>query len=388
MVQRSGIAVSAVAVSVIAMCVVGIARADPTARTEHTRALAAQVIAAARAASAAKMTVLLEAPLRYSLVTWDDEACNEKLGIKGTVTRSTLPAFAACLAKQDFAHVKVIVDDESFDEPGPSSYVRFKTAPTGRRLINAIEFGRTGEDVALSRLPGGSPPLKTAGGTSGSPGPGAVGPSGDFGSLTADEIDRVITARAGVFRACYQKELNHTPGIGGKLIIHFRIGGDGAVKYDSLGTAGGSTLRNDDVERCVLVNVGHLRFPAKGGGASVIYPFVFTAAGMTPTSTADQAVAGAVLVPATSDLPDNLDREMIFDGIDKLKPQVMSCAEKWPAKGQVKVSVTVGPDGHVTRVTVRTTPDANLGSCVAGVLQKATFARTWNGASFGYPYTF
>jgi hypothetical protein len=104
-------------------------------------------------------------------------------------------------------------------------------------------------------------------------------PAGDFGGLTAEEIDRVVKARAGVFRACYQKELNHTPGIGGKLIIHFKIGGDGVVQAGNTSTAGGSTLRNDAVEQCVKSNVNRLKFPAKGGIANVNYPFVFTQGG-------------------------------------------------------------------------------------------------------------
>jgi outer membrane biosynthesis protein TonB len=104
-------------------------------------------------------------------------------------------------------------------------------------------------------------------------------PAGDFGGLTSEEIDRVVKARAGVFRACYQKELNHTPGIGGKLIIHFKIGSDGSVQAGSTSTAAGSTLRNEAVEQCVKSNVNRLKFPAKGGIANVNYPFVFTQGG-------------------------------------------------------------------------------------------------------------
>jgi predicted Zn finger-like uncharacterized protein len=89
-----------------------------------------------------------------------------------------------------------------------------------------------------------------------------------------------------------------------------------------------------------------------------------------------------------SDLPESLDRAMISDGVSKVKARVMSCGEKSPAKGQVKVSVKVSPDGHVTSVTVKNTPDAGLGNCVAGMMQKATFAKTQTGGSFSYPYTF
>ena len=89
-----------------------------------------------------------------------------------------------------------------------------------------------------------------------------------------------------------------------------------------------------------------------------------------------------------SDLPESLDRAMISDGVAKVKARVMSCGEKSPAKGQVKVSVKVSPDGSVTNVTVKNTPDAGLGNCVASMMQKATFARTQTGGSFSYPYTF
>lgn len=99
--------------------------------------------------------------------------------------------------------------------------------------------------------------------------------TGDFNGLSKEEIDRVVKARAGVFRACYQKELNRSPGIGGKLVIHFVIASDGSVK--SSATQGGS-LRNEGVESCVKGNIMRLKFPAKGG-AIVNYPFVFTQGG-------------------------------------------------------------------------------------------------------------
>jgi predicted Zn finger-like uncharacterized protein len=88
------------------------------------------------------------------------------------------------------------------------------------------------------------------------------------------------------------------------------------------------------------------------------------------------------------DVPDSLDRAMIADGVAKVKPRVTGCSGKSPAKGIVKVSVRVGPDGHVTGVTVKETPDGALGDCVAGIMQKATFAKTQNGGSFAYPFPF
>jgi hypothetical protein len=100
---------------------------------------------------------------------------------------------------------------------------------------------------------------------------------GDFGGLTAEEINRVVKARAGIFKACYQAELNRSPGIGGKLVVNFQIGGDGVVKSAKI--SGQSNLRNASIEQCVTSNIMRLKFPAKGGLANVNYPFLFSPGG-------------------------------------------------------------------------------------------------------------
>nr|HEX4315502.1 AgmX/PglI C-terminal domain-containing protein [Kofleriaceae bacterium] len=104
---------------------------------------------------------------------------------------------------------------------------------------------------------------------------GLQGAGGDLGGLSAEEIDRVVRGHAGLFKACYQKELNHTPGIGGKMVVHFIINGEGSVT--SANSNGG--LGNAEVESCVVRNIKNLKFPAKGGNANVNYPFVFSQGG-------------------------------------------------------------------------------------------------------------
>ena len=100
------------------------------------------------------------------------------------------------------------------------------------------------------------------------------------------------------------------------------------------------------------------------------------------------AGGGTPAAPRAGDLPDSLDRAMISDGVAKVKAKAQACGDRSPAKGQVKVSVKVSPDGHVTGVTVRNTPDPGLGNCVQAVMQTAKFARTQNGGSFAYPFQF
>lgn len=79
---------------------------------------------------------------------------------------------------------------------------------------------------------------------------------------------------------------------------------------------------------------------------------------------------------------------MISSGIAAVKARVTSCGDKSSAKGKVKVHVKVGGDGHVSNVSVETTPDPGLGSCVAAAVQKASFSKTQNGGSFSYPFVF
>ncbi|HUJ59431.1 MAG TPA: AgmX/PglI C-terminal domain-containing protein [Kofleriaceae bacterium] len=125
--------------------------------------------------------------------------------------------------------------------------------------------------------PGGGTCAKPPCGTSPREVKVSIGENVDTDGLTAEEINRVVKARAGVFRACYQKELNRQPGLGGKLVMHFVIGGDGIVK--SAKTGGGSSMRNDNVEDCVNRQIMSLHFPAKGGLSNVNYPFVFQPGG-------------------------------------------------------------------------------------------------------------
>jgi len=89
-----------------------------------------------------------------------------------------------------------------------------------------------------------------------------------------------------------------------------------------------------------------------------------------------------------SDVPEALDRSMIAEGVGPVKAKVMACGDKSSAKGQVKVSVKVNPDGSIASVTVKASPDPGLGSCVASAMQRARFKKTQSGGTFGYPFVF
>jgi len=87
-------------------------------------------------------------------------------------------------------------------------------------------------------------------------------------------------------------------------------------------------------------------------------------------------------------LPETIDRTAISNTIAVEKARITACGDNIAAKGKVKVHVLVAASGHVTNVTVEATPDAQLGACVAAVLQHATFPATKAGGSFTYPFIF
>jgi hypothetical protein len=89
-------------------------------------------------------------------------------------------------------------------------------------------------------------------------------------------IKRVVESRRGAFQACYQRVLDHRPGLGGKVVTRFVIDGDGHVTRATLPDNG---LHDDDVGDCIIRNLMHLQFPPKPPGGIVIYPFVFSPGG-------------------------------------------------------------------------------------------------------------
>lgn len=95
----------------------------------------------------------------------------------------------------------------------------------------------------------------------------------------------------------------------------------------------------------------------------------------------------AVPVPITGS-NENLEKPQIKVGVERVKPAVIACGEKFKVKGTVKVSVSVDGEGVVQSVDVQVTPDDALGKCVAAAVRAARFAKTTNGGSFSYPFVF
>ncbi len=87
-------------------------------------------------------------------------------------------------------------------------------------------------------------------------------------------------------------------------------------------------------------------------------------------------------------LPKTLSRLQIKLGMMRVRRQVRRCQTTTKLRGRVKLRIRVDMSGRVSNVTVRSTPNATLGKCVATQARKARFRRTRTGAVFIYPFVF
>ena len=129
-------------------------------------------------------------------------------------------------------------------------------------------------------IPGGGGDPKSIGGWHDHREP-PKGPKGDDGGIVIGEIDksiidRIVKQHLNQFRFCYERELQRSPELHGKIVMKWVIAKDGSVSSSSVKR---STMKNPVVEACMVSRVRRLRFPAPRGGGIVLvsYPFVFNA---------------------------------------------------------------------------------------------------------------
>jgi TonB family protein len=98
------------------------------------------------------------------------------------------------------------------------------------------------------------------------------------GSLSKEEIGRVIRRYLSQIKYCYEKELTRNPNLAGKVVVGFTIGGTGKVTESNVVE---TSLNDQTVEDCVLKIINRIQFPQpKGGGIVLVtYPFIFQASG-------------------------------------------------------------------------------------------------------------
>lgn len=101
----------------------------------------------------------------------------------------------------------------------------------------------------------------------------AEGPTTGDGGLARVAASRVLAAGERGPRACYERRLLVRSDLRGNVNVSVEVGGDGSVRDAKVE---GTTLREPDVEACILAEVRGLRFPAtEGGSVRVTHVFTF-----------------------------------------------------------------------------------------------------------------
>lgn len=93
------------------------------------------------------------------------------------------------------------------------------------------------------------------------------------GGLDKDQIAEVINRHMGEVIYCYEKGLQGSPNLSGRVGINFTINGGGVVSAASIGR---TSLNSAQVEGCIVSRLRGWKFPKPVGGVNVkvSYPFV------------------------------------------------------------------------------------------------------------------
>lgn len=154
-------------------------------------------------------------------------------------------------------------------------------ASIGKINRGGTDFGTgtgTGVTISTSGRGGGRNVSGMGGLAAGSTGAGGVGlieeESEISGGLDREVIAQYIKSQLGTILYCYERQLSAQPDLFGKVAVRFTIGPNGGIEARSIGD---STLKNTNVEGCILQKVSAWKFPNPQGGTRVMvtYPFLF-----------------------------------------------------------------------------------------------------------------
>ncbi|MGA9523505.1 MAG: AgmX/PglI C-terminal domain-containing protein, partial [Myxococcaceae bacterium] len=97
------------------------------------------------------------------------------------------------------------------------------------------------------------------------------------GTIDREAVAKTVNSHLQEVRACYERALLKEPGLAGKVVLEWNISTGGTVVSARTKS---STLRNGEVEGCILRSLKTWKFPpAKGGVVIVSYPFLFNSVG-------------------------------------------------------------------------------------------------------------
>lgn len=191
-----------------------------------------------------------------------------------------------------------------------------------------------------------------------------------------------VLSYSAAFRACYERALKDTPGLGGEVTVHFTVTGDGTVA-NAVGTG-----INAAIATCCASVMYGVHFPptVTGGSIDVNYPFQFH------TDAPPASSSPVVSVGSTGADPGDADKVMIRTQIRAHLDRIKYCYEKQLLSrpnltGQVLVHFVITKDGSVSS-SVGSGLDPAVASCVADAISHLTFPRPGHVINVNYPFDF
>lgn len=93
-------------------------------------------------------------------------------------------------------------------------------------------------------------------------------------ALDQSVVKDVVMSYMPAIRNCYNQELKKDPALAGKVVIRFTVGPKGTITQAMVAS---STLKNKEVESCMLKEVKSWIFPEprRGESVDISFPFVF-----------------------------------------------------------------------------------------------------------------
>lgn len=92
--------------------------------------------------------------------------------------------------------------------------------------------------------------------------------------LDKEIIHTVVAEHNEELLNCYAEELAVKKGLKGKIVVAWTVMEDGTVADAKITE---TTMKNENVENCMIQNINKWKFPVTGTKASVDYPFEFDA---------------------------------------------------------------------------------------------------------------
>lgn len=95
------------------------------------------------------------------------------------------------------------------------------------------------------------------------------------GGMSREAVLQVVNTHLDEIRDCYERELLHSPGLTGKIVLEWLIREDGSVGYVKVGFT--NIGRSSDLHLCVQAQVRTWKFPKPTDGHEVVvaFPFLF-----------------------------------------------------------------------------------------------------------------